>query len=77
MRTVALERCAALTAFDLAIAWAVANVAFGQGRVSAYRVMGAVILYLSIALVFANAYRAAHCCWTPLSLARLQPALIF
>ena len=25
---------------------------------SAYRVMGAVILYLSIALVFANAYRA-------------------
>jgi hypothetical protein len=56
--TVALERCAALTAFDLAIAWAVANVAFGAGKVSAYRVMGAVILYLSIALVFANAYRA-------------------
>jgi hypothetical protein len=58
LTTVALERCAALTAFDLAIAWAVANVAFGAGRVSAYRVMGAVILYLSIALVFANAYRA-------------------
>jgi hypothetical protein len=57
-QTLALERCAALTAFDLAIAWAVATVAFGQGRVSAYRVMGAVILYLSIALVFANAYRA-------------------
>lgn len=55
---VVLERCAALTAFDLAIAWAVANVAFGAGKVSAYRVMGAVILYLSIALVFANAYRA-------------------
>jgi hypothetical protein len=56
--TLALERCVALTAFDLAIAWAVANVAFGAGRVSAYRVMGAVILYLSIALVFANTYRA-------------------
>ena len=56
--TLALERCVALTAFDLAIAWAVTNVAFGAGRVSAYRVMGAVILYLSIALVFANTYRA-------------------
>ena len=54
---VELERFAALTAFDLAIAWAVANVAFGDGKVSAHRIMGAVILYLSIALVFANAYR--------------------
>lgn len=32
LRTVALRRCIALTAFDLAIAWAVANVAFGAGR---------------------------------------------
>lgn len=55
---VELERFAALTAFDMAIAWAVANVAFGAGKVSAHRIMGAVILYLSIALVFANAYRA-------------------
>jgi hypothetical protein len=55
---VELERFAALTAFDVAIAWAVANVAFGAGKVSAHRIMGAVILYLSIALVFANAYRA-------------------
>jgi len=55
---VELERFAALTAFDLAIAWAVVNLAFGAGRVSAHRIMGAVILYLSIALVFANAYRA-------------------
>jgi hypothetical protein len=54
---VELERFAALTAFDVAIAWAVARVAFGAGRVSAHRIMGAVILYLSIALVFANAYR--------------------
>ena len=55
---VELERFAALTAFDLAIAWAVANVAFGAGKVSTHRIMGAVILYLSIALVFANIYRA-------------------
>jgi hypothetical protein len=54
---VELERFAAVTAFDVAIAWAVANVAFGAGKVSAHRIMGAVILYLSIALVFANAYR--------------------
>ena len=54
---VELERLAALTAFDVAIAWAVANVAFGVGKVSAHRIMGAVILYLSIALVFANVYR--------------------
>jgi hypothetical protein len=54
---VELERFAAVTAFDIAIAWAVANVAFGAGKVSAHRIMGAIILYLSIALVFANAYR--------------------
>jgi hypothetical protein len=53
-----LERLGAATAFDLAIAWAVAHVAFGQGRVSVHRIMGAVILYLSIGLVFANVYRA-------------------
>ena len=54
---VELERFAAVTAFDVAIAWAVTNVAFGAGKVSAHRIMGAVILYLSIALVFANTYR--------------------
>jgi hypothetical protein len=54
---VELQRFVALTAFDLAIAWAVANVAFGAGRVTGHRIMGAVILYLTIALVFANAYR--------------------
>lgn len=55
---VSLGRIAAATGFDLAIAGAVANVAFGPGRVSVHRIMGAVILYLSIGLVFANAYRA-------------------
>jgi hypothetical protein len=57
LTVVELERSAALTAFDVAIAWAVAHVAFGAGKVSGHRILGAVILYLSIALVFANAYR--------------------
>ena len=55
---VSLGRVAAATGFDLAIAWTVAQVAFGAGRVTVHRIMGAVILYLSIGLVFANAYRA-------------------
>ncbi len=54
-----LFRLAATTAFELAIVSAVARVAFGPGKVTIHRIMGAVILYLSIGLVFANAYRAA------------------
>jgi len=54
-----VERIAATTAFDFAVGLAVANVAFGEGRVTIHRIMGAVILYLSIGLVFANAYRAS------------------
>ena len=56
---VSLERIAATTAFDVVVGATVAKVAFGQGHVSIHRIMGAVILYLSIALVFSNAYRAA------------------
>jgi hypothetical protein len=56
---VSIERLAATTAFDIAVAGAVANVAFGGGRVTIHRIMGAVILYLSIGLIFANAYRVA------------------
>lgn len=58
MQLVNLERIAAASAFDLAISVAVASVAFGPGKVSIHRIMGAVILYLSIGLLFANAYRA-------------------
>jgi hypothetical protein len=54
---VELQRFLALMAFDAAIAWAVAHVAFAPGKVTAHRIMGAVILYLTIALVFANVYR--------------------
>jgi hypothetical protein len=54
-----LERLAATTAFDIGVAGAVAHLAFGPGRVTIHRIMGAVILYLSIALIFANAYRVS------------------
>ena len=47
------------SAFDLAIGVAVARLAFGPGRVGLHRIMGGVILYLSIGLLFANGYRAA------------------
>ena len=53
-----LERLAAVTAFDLVLAGVVAQMVFGAGRVTVHRIMGAVILYLSIGLVFGNAYRA-------------------
>jgi hypothetical protein len=52
-------RVAVTTAFDLSIATTVARVAFGPGRVTFHRIMGGVILYLSIGLIFANFYRVA------------------
>ena len=54
---VGLERLAAASAFDLAILVVVARSVFGEGRVTVHRIMGAVILYLTIGLLFANAYR--------------------
>ena len=41
-------------AFDLAVAWTVAHAAFDSGRVTIHRIMGAVILYLYIGLIFAS-----------------------
>lgn len=43
--------------FDLAVAWTVAHAAFDSGRVTVHRIMGAVILYLYIGLIFASLYR--------------------
>ena len=54
-----LFRLAATTAFDVAVTLVVARVAFGPGPVTIHRVMGGVIVYLSIGLIFASAYRAA------------------
>jgi hypothetical protein len=55
---VIVSRVLVTGAFDLAVAAAVARVAFAPGRVTIHRILGAVILYLSIGLLFANAYRA-------------------
>jgi hypothetical protein len=41
-------------AFDLAVAWTVAHAAFDSGPVTVHRIMGAVILYLYIGLIFAS-----------------------
>jgi len=46
-------------AFDLAVAWTVAHAAFDSGRITTHRIMGAVILYLYIGLIFAGLYRLA------------------
>jgi hypothetical protein len=54
-----LFRLSVTTAFDLMVAVVVARVAFGPGEVTIHRIMGGVILYLSIGLIFASAYRAA------------------
>jgi hypothetical protein len=55
----ALTSIAVTSLFDVVVAVAVARVAFGPGRVTVHRILGGVILYLSIGLVFANLYRAA------------------
>jgi hypothetical protein len=41
----------------LAVMWAVSGIVFGPGRVTAHRVRGAIVLYLSIAIIFAFLYR--------------------
>jgi len=46
-------------AFDMAVAWTVAHAAFGPGRITVHRIMGAVILYLYIGLIFAALFHVA------------------
>lgn len=41
----------------LAVMWVVFEIVFGPGRITAHRVRGAILLYLSIAIVFAWVYR--------------------
>lgn len=43
--------------FDLAVAWIVAHAAFGAGHITVHRIMGAIILYLYMGLIFAGIYR--------------------
>jgi hypothetical protein len=41
----------------LAVMWVIFGIVFGPGRITAHRVRGAILLYLSIAVVFAWLYR--------------------
>ena len=41
----------------LAIIWTISGIVFGPGRITAHRVRGAIVLYLSIAIVFAYLYQ--------------------
>lgn len=54
-----LIRISVTSFFDLLIAAVVARAAFGPGRVTVHRILGGVILYLSIGIIFAGLYRAA------------------
>jgi hypothetical protein len=54
--TVAAEGVSAVLAL-LAGMWVIFEIVFGPGRITAHRVRGAIVLYLSIAIVFAWTYR--------------------
>ena len=54
---VELIRALATLSFDLIVAGIVAVATFRPGRVTAHRILGAVILYLYIGLIFAALYR--------------------
>ena len=43
--------------FDSAVAATVASAAFGRGKVTIFRILGAIILYLYVALIFAGLFR--------------------
>lgn len=47
-------------AFEVGVVIAVAHAAFDHGRITVHRIMGAVLLYLYIGLVFAGIYRLAN-----------------
>jgi hypothetical protein len=52
-----LVNIAITIAFDLVVVWTVAHAAFDAGRITVHRIMGAVILYLYIGLIFSSLYR--------------------
>jgi hypothetical protein len=54
---IAAVKVAVTIGFDLVVATVVAMAAFGPGPVTVHRILGAVILYLYVALIFAGAYR--------------------
>lgn len=56
-QAIAIAKIAITLAFDLIVAAVVACAAFSPGKVTVHRILGAIILYLYVALVFANLYR--------------------
>lgn len=54
---IAAIKIAVTIGFDMTVATIVAIAAFGPGRVTIHRILGAVILYLYVALIFAALYR--------------------
>lgn len=58
-QTVYLANIVFTIAFDVAVTWTVAHAAFDRGRITVYRILGAVILYLNVGLIFASVYRLA------------------
>ena len=51
-----LGACGGILAL-LAVSWVVGGAVFGPGRVTTHRIMGAVVLYLNVALIFTALYR--------------------
>jgi hypothetical protein len=62
---IGIFRALTTISFDLVVAGIVAVAAFRPGRVTVHRILGAVILYLYIALIFAGLYRFLSPLLTP------------
>ena len=56
-QTVRLASVVVTIAFDAVVAWTVVHAAFDGGRISVHRILGAVILYLYVGLIFSGLYR--------------------
>lgn len=60
-----IAKLAVTIGFDLVVATIVAVAAFRPGRVTVHRILGAVILYLYVALIFASIYRTGALIFHP------------
>lgn len=60
---ITIAKIAITLAFDGIVATVVASAAFGPGKVTIHRILGAVILYLYVGLMFASVYRLAAVAW--------------
>ncbi len=55
MAAIVVRRAGDIISFS-ALTWVVGNAVYAPGRITAHRLQGAVVVYLSVALVFASAY---------------------